>query len=281
MWDYSDRVKEHFLHPRNVGEIEHPDAEAEVGNITCGDALKLMLKLDKDQRIVDAKFQTFGCASAIASSSALTEMIKGMTLEEASKLTNDDIADFLEGLPEAKMHCSVMGMEALQKAIADYRGETFELEDSGRIVCRCFGVTDKLIEKVIRDHNLRTVEEVTHYSKAGGGCRGCHEDIQAILDRISGTQTPVAAAPSAKTRSPLSNLKKISRIQEVIEREIRPALRSDGGDIELVDVDRDTVYVALRGNCSNCRVSQFTLKGVVEQKLREQVADTITVEQVT
>ena len=280
MWDYSQKVKDHFLHPRNVGEIPDADAVAEVGNITCGDALKLMLKLDRNERIVDAKFQTFGCASAIASSSALTEMIKGLTLDQASKLTNDDIADFLEGLPEAKMHCSVMGMEALQKAIAGYRGEKFVLEDEGQVVCRCFGVTDRLIEKVVRDHHLKTIEEVTHYCKAGGGCRGCHGEIQTILDRINGTtaaKTPPAAAPGKRT---LTNLEKIQRIQEVIEREIRPALRSDGGDIELVDIDRDKVMVALRGNCSNCRVSQFTLKGIVEQKLREQVADTIEVVQV-
>ena len=281
MWDYSPKVKEHFLHPRNVGEIDHPDAVGEVGNITCGDALKLMLKLDAGERIVDAKFQTFGCASAIASSSALTEMIKGMTLDEASRLTNDDIADFLQGLPEAKMHCSVMGMEALQKAIAGYRGLKFELEDEGKIVCRCFGVTDKLIEKVIRDHDLKTIEEVTHYSKAGGGCQGCHGEIQALLDRVHGTAGPrpeSRAAPSAPR--PMTNIEKIRRVQEVIDREIRPALRSDGGDIDLVDIDRDKVYVALRGNCSNCRVSQFTLKSVVEQKLREQVADSIEVEQV-
>lgn len=282
MWDYSPKVREHFLHPRNVGEIENPDAVAEVGNITCGDALKLMLKLDGQGRIVDAKFQTFGCASAIASSSALTEMIKGMTLDEAARLTNDDIAEFLEGLPEAKMHCSVMGMEALQKAIANYRGQKFELEDESRIVCRCFGVTDRLIEKVIHDHNLRTIDEVTHYSKAGGGCRGCHPEIQKILDRINGpADQPTKPEPAAAGKRPMTNMEKIRRIQEVIEREIRPALRADGGDIELVDVDRDKVFVALRGTCTNCRVSQFTLKGVVEHKLREQVAETIEVEQVT
>jgi len=297
MWDYSPKVKDHFLNPRNVGEIAKPDAVAEVGNITCGDALKLMLRIEKG-RIVDAKFQTFGCASAIASASALTELVKGLTVEQAMKLTNDDIADFLDGLPEAKMHCSVMGMEALQKALAGYRGEKFELEEEGRVVCRCFGVTDKLIEKVIRDHNLQTIDEVTHYSKAGGGCRGCHGEIQAILDRVHGkvaaasASQPQVGAALGKKR-PMSNIEKLRRIQEVIEREIRPALRGDGGDIELVDFDPaspataggpaggpDKVYVALRGTCSNCRVSQFTLKSVVEQKLREQVADSIEVEQV-
>ncbi len=281
MWDYSPKVKEHFLNPRNVGKIDNPDAVGEVGNITCGDALKLMLKIDESGRITDAKFQTFGCASAIASSSALTEMVKGMTIDEAARLTNDDIAEFLQGLPEAKMHCSVMGMEALQQAIETYRGTPASPEMEGRVVCRCFGVTDKLIEKVVREHNLHTIEEVTHYCKAGGGCGGCHQDIQDIIDRVHGEsrQEAKVAKPAGAERKPMSNIEKMRRIEEVIEREIRPSLRADGGDIELMDIIGDKVIVALRGNCANCRVSQFTLKTVVEQKLRELVAETIDVEQ--
>lgn len=278
MWDYTEKVKDHFLHPRHAGEIAKPDVEATVGNITCGDALRLMLRLDAGGRIADAKFQTFGCASAIASSDALIDLIKGKTLEEASRVTNDDIAGYLGGLPEEKMHCSVMGMEALQKAIAKYRHEPFALEEEGQIVCRCFGVTDKLIEKVVREHGLKTVEDVTHYTKAGGGCRGCHPEIEAIIARVRGETAP--AAPKEPAVKPMTNIERIRRVEEVMEKEIRPMLQADGGDIELVDVDGRRVQVAFRGHCAWCRVRDFTLKGAVEAKLRELVDSRIVVEDV-
>ena len=163
MWDYTNKVREHFLNPKNVGEIKDASAIGEVGSLACGDALKLFLEIDDNDRIVDAKFQTFGCASAIASSSALTEMLKGKTLEEAEKITNKEIADYLGGLPEEKMHCSVMGQEALEMAIKTYRGEPVEVhEHEGTIICHCFGVTDEQILRAVEENNLTTVEEVTH-----------------------------------------------------------------------------------------------------------------------
>jgi NifU-like protein len=275
MWDYTDQVKEHFLNPRNVGEIENADGVGEVGSLACGDALKLTIKVEEN-RITDARFKTFGCASAIASSSALTEMIKGMSLEEADRLTNQDIAGFLGGLPKEKMHCSVMGREALQAAIANYRGVPLPMAQ-GEVVCECFGVTDLEIRQAIRENKLRSVEEVTNFTKAGGGCGNCHGQIEDLLREAVQEAGKEEAAPERPKR--LTNIQKIKMIEEVLEREIRPALRKDGGDIELLDVDGDFVIVSLRGACVSCAASQTTLKDYVEKKLREQVLDTLVVEE--
>ncbi len=278
MWEYTDKVKDHFENPRNVGEVANIDAVGEVGSLACGDALRLTLQVNEDGRIIDAKFQTFGCASAIASSSALTEMVKGLTLDEAAKVTNQQIADFLGGLPKEKMHCSVMGMEALEAAIANYRGEALP-QTEGEIVCECFGVTDIDIERVVEQNQLSTLEEVTDYTKAGGGCGKCHEKIEALLFRIMTRRKQQAEGKTEPEVKKLTMLQKIKLIEETIESEIRPALRTDGGDIELIDVDGDTVTVSLRGTCASCAASQFTLKDFVEQKLKEFVtADLMVVE---
>jgi len=274
MWDYTEKVKEHFLNPRNVGEVESPDGLGEVGSLACGDALKLTFKLDENKRIKDARFKTFGCASAIASSSALTEMIKGLTLEEAAKVTNEDIASYLGGLPKEKMHCSVMGRDALEKAIAYYRGEP-EKKIEGEIVCECFGITDVEIERVVRENNLTTIEDVTDYTKAGGGCESCHDKIQEIINKAQGK--PDLVSPK---RPRLTNIQKIRLIEETLEREIKPSLKKDGGDIELVDVDGNNVLVELRGTCASCAASEITLKHYVESKLRELVAPDLVVEEV-
>jgi len=272
MWEYTDKVKDHFINPRNVGEVEDPDGEAMIGSIACGDALKLTFKLDENKRIKEAKFMTFGCASAIATASALTEMLKGLTLEEAEKITNQDIADDLGGLPQEKMHCSVLGRQALEKAIANYRGAP-EKAAAEQVICECFGVTETEIERAIRENHLTSIEEVTNYTKAGGGCGGCHEAIQRIIDRVRGETRPVI-------RPQLSNIQKIKMIEESIDREIRPSLKQDGGDIELIDVIGNRVLVALRGNCTACKASQQTLEHFVESKLRELVWPDLTVEEV-
>jgi NifU-like protein len=277
MWDYTEKVKEHFMNPRNVGEIENPDGFGEVGSLACGDALRLTFKLDEEKRIKEVKFKTFGCASAIASSSALTELIRGKTLEEAEKVTNRDIAKYLGGLPEEKMHCSVMGREALAAAIANYRGEKVEKEEF-EIVCTCFGITDKEIERAVRENNLHTVEQVTHYTKAGGGCESCHPKIEAIIDKVWGERERKPVLVKQAKGEKLTNIQRMKLIEETLEREIKPALRQDGGDLELIDIEGGKVIVALRGTCSFCPSADFTLKQYVEAKLKEFVADDITVE---
>ncbi len=276
MWEYTEKTKDHFLNPRNVGLVNEPDGIGEVGSLACGDALKLTFKVDENQRIIDAKFQTFGCASAIASSSALTEMMKGLTLEEAEKITNEDIADYLGGLPKEKMHCSVMGRDALDKAITYYRGES-QKKIEGEIICECFGVTDLEIKRAVAKNGLTTVDDVTDYIKAGGGCGKCHEKIQAIIDQQTGT---IQIQPQMKKKA-LTNIQKIKLIEETLAREIQPALAKDGGDIELIDVDGDKVTVKLRGTCATCSKSQITLKNYVETKLRELVADSLEVREVS
>jgi NifU-like protein len=274
MWEYTAKVKDHFLNPRNVGVIENPDGVGEVGSLACGDALTLYFKLDEKGKINDAKFQTFGCASAIASSSALTEMIKGLTLDEVSKITNEDIASYLGELPKEKMHCSVMGRDALEKAIAHYRGEK-EKKVEGEIVCECFGVTDIDIRRAVTENNLSTIEGVTDYVKAGGGCGKCHEKIQEIIDSVHSKDKP-----AKKKIIKLTNIQKIKLIEETLEREIKPALKKDGGNIELIDVDGNRIIVKMRGTCATCSKSQITLKHYVESKLRELVAPELVVEEV-
>jgi NifU-like protein len=279
MWDYTEKVMDHFLNPRNVGEVKNPDGVGEVGSLACGDALKLTFKLDKAGRIADVKFKTFGCASAIASSSALTELIKGKTLDEASKITNKEIAEFLGGLPEQKMHCSVMGREALEAAIDNYRtGGTKKHQLEGNIVCTCFGVTDKEIERVIRENNLTTVEQVTNYTKAGGGCGGCKGEIEKIIERIQGDKIKTVKTTGQKAAR-LTNIQKIQLISRTIDEQIRPALRADGGDVELIDVIGSKVVVAFRGMCAGCKTAEFTLKDIVQAKLREFVTPDIFVEE--
>jgi NifU-like protein len=278
MWNYTDKVKDHFLNPRNVGDIEDASGKGEVGSLACGDALTLTFKLDADGRIEDAKFKTFGCASAIASSSALTEMIKGLTIAEAENITNEDIAEYLGGLPKEKMHCSVMGREALEAAIANYRGVPIPMAQ-GEVVCECFGVTDLEIRRAIQESDLKTVEEVTNFTKAGGGCGNCHERIEELIREVRKETREEARAEGVPKK--LTNIQKIKMIEETIEREIRPSLQLDGGDVDLIDVIGNRVLVAKRGACTFCKASEQTLKQFMEVKLKELVSPDLIVEEVT
>ena len=299
MWDYSEKVLDLFYNPLNQGAIENPDQPdvavvyGEVGSIACGDALRLHLKIQvPDDQILDARFQTFGCTSAIASSSALTEIIKGKTLDEALNISNHDIADFLGGLPEAKMHCSVMGQEALEAAIYKYRGIEVEqhADDEGTLICSCYGITAPKIRRVAIENDLTTVEQITSYVKAGGGCGTCLAGIEDILievqqerDAVPGrVAAEIAIAQIDETAAPrhLTTVQKIKLIQQVLDTEIRPILMADGGDVELFDVEGDRVQVTLKGACGGCASSTATLKNSIEAKLKDLVLPSLTVEEV-
>ena len=200
-------------------------------------------------------------------------LLMGLSLEEAEKISNDDIAEYLGGLPKEKMHCSVMGRDALEKAIGQFRGEV-DKKVEGNIICECFGVTDLEIERAVRENHLTTIEGVTDYVKAGGGCGNCHDNIQTIIDSLLGKEIKV------RKKTVLTNIQKIKLIQETLEREIQPALKKDGGDIELVDVAGNRVQVKMHGACATCAKSQITLKNHVESKLQELVSNDLQVEEV-
>ena len=271
MWNYSEKVMEHYRNPRNVGSIEDADAIGEAGSLSCGDMLKLYLKVDKNGIITDAKFQTFGCGSAVASSSILTEMVIDKHIDEARKITNKQIVDALGGLPPEKMHCSVMGHEALEAAIADYYNEEITIHQDEEVVCNCFHITRTFLENEIKSNNLKTIDDVINYTKAGGACGRCQGKIKAILDNINSDK------PKQEN---LTKTQLIIKINNIIEKYISPELRKDGGDIELIDVEDNKIKVKLSGKCQLCNRSQLTLTHFVEATLREHIDENIEIIQV-
>lgn len=284
MWNYSKKVQDYFVHPHNAGPLADANAIGEVGSIACGDALKLYLKINDQGVIEKASFETFGCASAIASSSVLTDMVIGMKVDDALKLTNADIAKALDGLPREKMHCSVMGQEALEAAIRQWKGEPAmpRTQEEGKLVCKCFNVTDQTIIRAIRENHLKTVDDVTAFTKAGGGCGECRDEIAEILEaelkREGETIEQPVKKPAEEKPAGLSNLQRMQKVMEVINM-IRPQLQADGGDIELVDINGKVVSVRLQGSCHGCAASQVTLHQVIEQILRQQVEPDIVIEE--
>lgn len=274
MWEYSDKVKDHFKNPRNVGSIENPSAVGEAGALSCGDKLKLYLKIDENNVITEAKFQTFGCGSAVAASSILTEMLIGKTIEEAKKITNKQIADELDGLPPEKMHCSVMGREALEDALKNFKNDEdwAEIEEEKtkageNIICHCFSVTENQIKDAITNNGAKTLDDISKITNAGLACGRCKDAILNILKQYV----------KDEVQTPLNPVQKILKINNIIETIIAPELRKDFGDIELVNVEGNNVYVKLKGHCSTCANAKMTLKNFVETKLKELVHEELNV----
>ncbi len=307
-WEYSEKTRQIFMNAvhgapgTHLGEVENPDGFGEHGSIVCGDALRFTFRVQKHASdplqdvITEARYLTFGCTSAIAASEALCTLIEQghYTPVTALQITNQDIVKFLEGLPAQKIHCSVMGAEALEAAVfnwAQKRGVDLEKigvhlkdkgEDEGRIVCKCFSMTEPYIRRKIKELNLRTIAEITGAIKAGGACGACHHapgGLQDLLDEVWGRKPSTEAAPAPVATAPavLSPVQLYKKIEKVIDESIRPALRHDGGDIEVIDVKDDLVYCKLMGACAGCPGATATLKLMVERTLKESVNEKLRV----
>ena len=314
-WEYSEKTVQLFMDAvqgkpgTHMGEIENPDGIGEHGSVVCGDALRFTFRVRRHPEdplkdvITEARYLTFGCTSAIAASEALCTIIEqgGYTPIEALRITNEDIVKFLHGLPAQKLHCSVMGAEALEAAVynwAQRRGVDLEKagvklkmrdEDGGRIVCKCFSITEPYLRRKIKELNLRTIPEIANAIKAGGACQSCHYapgGLQDILDEIWGGARPPAVptaetargeGASASATETLSPYQRMKRIEDVVEHRIRPLLKSDGGDIELVDIKDVLVYCRLTGACAGCPGASTTLKLMVERMLKEEVDERLRV----
>ncbi len=314
-WEYSERTRQLFMdavHGRpgtHLGEIENPDGLGEHGSIACGDAMRFTFRVkrhpsDPTQDIItEARYLTFGCTSAIAASEALCFIIegRGLTPIQALQVQNKDIVDFLEGLPSQKIHCSVMGAEALEAAVfnwAQRRGVSLAAlgidlhngeKDEGRIVCKCFTLTEPYIKRKIRELNLRSIPDITNAIKAGGACMSCHHvpgGLQDLLNEVWNEGAPAAtvvpaplplqAAPASPPAG-LSPYQFAKKIDKAIDSYVRPMLQQDGGDIEVVDIKDTLVYCHLVGACAGCVGAAQTLKVMVERTLKDHVDERIRV----
>lgn len=311
-WEYTDKTKLLFMNAVNgeqsshFGEIEDADGVGEHGSIACGDAMRFYFKVKKgatplEDVIISAKYSTFGCTSAIASSEALCDIIEkgGYTPIEALKIKNEDIIKFLGGLPSQKIHCSVMGAETLEAAVADWaerRGVDLEAmgihinrheEDESRVVCSCYNVTEAELRRKIVELNLMTIEDITNVLKAGGACGACHHapgGLQDLLDERWGQKTLENLAIERKneeentSKTPkLSPFQLAKRIEAVIDEVVRPILEVDGGGLEIVDIKENLVFISFTGRCASCPASGSTSQNVVERNLRDAIDDNLRV----
>ena len=187
-WVYTEKAKDHFINPRNVLKDERgfdEDGKGIAGNIKCGDEMMVLIKVDKEKKLItDCKWKTYGCASAIASTSVMSEMIKGMNLDKAYRLSPQDIIKQLDGLPEHKIHCSVLGDKALRAAINDYykrNGMRDKIkEEKANIVCQCMNVSEKEIEQAVVN-GARTFYQLQERTKISTVCGQCRPEAEKLL----------------------------------------------------------------------------------------------------
>jgi NifU-like protein len=304
-WNYSEKTKDLFLEAVNnkenshIGEIEAPDGEGFHGSLVCGDAIKLTFKVKKDEKnpekdlISQIKYLTFGCTSAIAASEALCIIIESgnYTPIKALSITKDDIVSFLNGLPTQKIHCSIMGIEALYAAIHNWAEKRkidlskfgvskqcvqHEAKDSeNAVVCRCMGMTKGYIMEQVKDLKLKTVDDVVNTIKAGSVCGSCIEEKGGIKDIINEVHkiTPIQRGESSQ-KTPYQLAKDI---EKVLISDIIPILERDGGGLEIVDIRGYDLYFRLKGACKSCQSANNTIEYTIQKILRDKVDSKVNV----
>ena len=313
LWDaYSNKVTTLMNNPQHQGEITPEEAKAhgnklivaDFGAESCGDAVRLYWEIDpKTDTIVNSKFKSFGCGTAIASSDVMTEICIGKTVQEAVKITNIDVEFALRddpdtpAVPPQKMHCSVMAYDVIKKAASLYLGVAEESFEEDIIVCECARVSLGTIQEVIRLNDLKSVEEITDYTKAGGFCKSCikpggHEDREYYLvDILADTrremdEEKMKAAADAQLAGGgdfenMTLVQQIKAVDAVIDENVRQFLIMDGGNMEIIDIKKDDdyidIYIRYLGACSGCASSATGTLYAIESTLKEKLSKKIRV----
>jgi len=313
LWDaYSNKVTTLMNNPQHQGEITPEEAKAhgnklivaDFGAESCGDAVRLYWEIDpKTDTIVNSKFKSFGCGTAIASSDVMTEICIGKTVQEAVKITNIDVEFALRddpdtpAVPPQKMHCSVMAYDVIKKAASLYLGVAEESFEEDIIVCECARVSLGTIQEVIRLNDLKSVEEITDYTKAGGFCKSCikpggHEDREYYLvDILAQTrkemdEEKMKAAADAQLAGGgdfenMTLVQQIKAVDAVIDENVRQFLIMDGGNMEIIDIKKDDdyidIYIRYLGACSGCASSATGTLYAIESTLKEKLSKKIRV----
>jgi NifU-like protein len=307
IWDeYSQKVTDLMNNPQNMGEITKEQAEemgaelivADFGAESCGDAVRLYWAVDpKTDVILESKFKSFGCGTAIASSDTMAELCKGKTVDEAVKITNIDVEKAMRDTPDVpavppqKMHCSVMAYDVIKKAAAQYKGVDIDSFEEEIIVCECARVSLSTLKEVIRLNNLTTIEEITDYTKAGAFCKSCikpggHEEkdiyLVDLLAEYEKEKMAQAAAPGANVGfAEMTVVQRLKAVEKVIDDNIRQMLVMDGGDMEILDIKENgahfDIYIRYLGACSGCASSSTGTLFAIENILKEKVDENIRV----
>ncbi len=307
LWEeYSQKVSDRMNNPEHRGEITQTEAAkkdgklivADYGAESCGDAVRLYWLVENDtDKIIDAKFKSFGCGTAIASSDMMVELCLGKTVDEALKITNIDVEQALRddpdtpAVPGQKMHCSVLAYDVIKKAASIHKGVDMSTLETETIVCECARVTLGTIKEVIKINDLKTVEEITNYTKAGAFCKSCikpggHEDREYYLVDIltetraemDGKVTPVVSQTTFKN---MTIIQKSKAVDAIIDKDIRPMLMMDGGNMEVLDIKEEDenidIYIRYLGACSGCATSSTGTLYAIESVLKQKLDDSIRV----